>query len=60
MTTIAVTTVGRAITEWEAIEKSPTLLAQYWKKHPFIMAPKFCSYFDGTNTIFADCRLGQE
>ena len=42
--------VGRAITQWGAIEKSPILLSQ---KSTFNMAPKFNSYFDGTNnTLF--------
>ena len=27
--------VGRAITKWEAIEKSPILLSQYWKNYHF-------------------------
>ena len=27
--------VGRAITEWGAIEKSPILLSQYWKNYNF-------------------------
>ena len=34
-TTIAVTIVGRAITKWGAIEKSPILLSQYWKNYHF-------------------------
>ena len=29
--------VGRAITKWIAIEKSPILLSQYWKKYQFYM-----------------------
>ena len=45
--------VGRAITKWGAIGKSPILLSQYWKNYHFITVTK--KKFDGSNNIFADC-----
>ena len=47
--------VGRAITKWGSIEKSPILLSQYWKNYYFYRIPKIISHFDGSNNIFADC-----
>ena len=47
--------VGRAITKWGAIEKSPILLSQYWKSYHFWRVTKIISHFDGSNNIFADC-----
>ena len=35
--------VGRAITKWGAIEKSPILQSQYWKKLSFLKGNK--NYF---------------
>jgi hypothetical protein len=35
VTTFAIKKVGRAITKWGAIEKSPILLSQYWKNTTF-------------------------
>ena len=48
--------VGRAITNWAAIEKSPILLSQYWK-NCHLKGKKNISHFDGNNNIFADCIL---
>ena len=39
--------VGRAITKWGAIEKS----------YHFETVPKIISHLDGSNNIFADCRI---
>ena len=39
--------VGRAIIKWGAIEKSPIFLLQL---------TKIISHFDGSNTIFVDCK----
>ena len=39
-TTIAVAIVGRAITIWEAIQKSTKLLLQYWINEEFDSALK--------------------
>ena len=47
--------VGRAITKWGAIEKSPILLLQYWKNYHFLRVTKVISHFDGSNNIFGDC-----
>ena len=47
--------VGRAITKWGAIEKSPILLLQYHKKYHFNIVPKINSHFGGANNIFANC-----
>ena len=47
--------VGRVITKWGAIEKSPILLSQYWKQYYFKRVTKIISHFDGSNNIFADC-----
>ena len=44
----------RAITKWEAIEKSKILLSQYWKNNHFLRVTKIISHFDGSNNIFAD------
>ena len=46
--------VGRAITKWGAIEKSPILPSQYWKNE-IRDGNIIISYFDGSNNIFADC-----
>ena len=48
--------VGREITKWGAIEKSPILLSQYWKNE-WLNGNIIISYFGGSNNIFADCRL---
>ena len=37
-------------------EKS-ILLSQYWKNNPFSRVKKIISHFDGSNNIFADCRI---
>ena len=42
--------VGRTITKWGVIEKSPIL-----EKLPFLKLTKFMSHFDGSNNIFVDC-----
>jgi hypothetical protein len=44
--------VGRAITKWGAIEKSPILLSQYWKIYHFLRVTKIISHFDSSNNIF--------
>ena len=49
--------VGRAITLWGAIEKSPILLSQYCKNYHFLKITKIISHFDGSNTIFVDYRV---
>ena len=38
-----------------AIEKSPTLLSQYWKNE-WVDGNIIISYFGGSNNIFADCK----
>ena len=48
--------VGRAITKWGAIEKSPILLSQYWKNYHFQRVTNIISYFGVSNNIFADCK----
>ena len=49
--------VGRAITKWGAIKKSPILLSQYWKIYDFLRVAKIISHFDGSNNIFVDCII---
>ena len=49
--------VGRAITKWGAIEKSPISLSQYWKSYHFERVKKNISHFDDSNYFFADCIL---
>ena len=44
--------VGRAITKWWAIEKSPILI-----NYQFERVTKIILHFDGSNNIFADCTL---
>jgi hypothetical protein len=36
--------------------KSPILLSQYWKDYHFQRVTKIISNFDGSNTVFVDCR----
>ena len=46
--------VGRVITKWGAIEKSPIAILE---KFPFFEGyKKNISHFDGSNTIFSDCN----
>jgi hypothetical protein len=52
--------VGRAITKWGAIEKSPILLSQYWKIYHFLRVTKIISHFDDSNNIFVDCSFGDD
>ena len=40
--------IGRAITKWGVIEKSPILLSQYWK---------IILYFGGTNKFFSLMKI---
>ena len=47
--------VGRAISKWGVIEKSPILLSQYWKINIFMMNQKNILSFGRTNTFFANC-----
>ena len=51
--------VGRVITKWEAIEKSPILLSDYWKNFHFQRVTIIISHFDGSNNIFADCMFNK-
>ena len=52
--------VGRAITKWGAIEKTPILLSQYWKNCNFERVTKIISHFDGSNNIFVDCMTADQ
>ena len=47
--------VGRAITKWEAIEKNPILLSQYWKNLHIRRVTEIVSHSNGSNNIFAYC-----
>ena len=47
--------VGRAITKWVAMEKSPVLLSKYSRDDQFYRLTKIISHFDGSNNIFVDC-----
>ena len=49
--------VGRAITKWGAIQKSPILLSQYGKNYHFRRVTKIILHFDGSNNISADCTI---
>ena len=46
----------RVITLQGAIEKSPILLSQYWKKE-WLDGAIIISYFGVSNNIFADCSF---
>ena len=49
--------VGRAITKWGSIEKSPILRKQYWNNYYFDRIPKIIPLFDVTNTIFVNSMM---
>ena len=48
--------VGRAKTEWGAIEEKYNIAIAILKKLPYLKGNKNYLHFDGSNNIFVDCR----